>query len=166
MPDNQPTTTALCSYIACPTCGLLRLWPAACRYCQRRRRYFQYLRNPAATLEKNKAWAEANPEKAKEVKRKSYLKHLDKHKAKTKQWVLENAEQMAAIRTNWRIKNPNYSKEWAARNKDKINSYSHNRRARYVGRYTVEDIRNLWERQRGLCENCKVSLKSGYNGTI
>jgi 5-methylcytosine-specific restriction endonuclease McrA len=99
------------------------------------------------------------------TKRRYFERNRQVQRARNLKWVAENPDKMKSIRDAWRRCNPNYSRDWAQRNKDKINSYSHNRRARYVGRYTRTDLKAIGERQSWRCANpvCRVSLAEGFD---
>lgn len=136
-----------------------------CRACQKLLRQSYYQRHRERLLIQTADWQRRNPGKVVLIKRRYNKRHLKMRMARNLAWADAHPEQMKAIRDAWRKKNPTYSRDWAQRNKDKINSYSNNRRARYVGRYTAEDIRKIFARQQGRCANpsCLASIAGAFD---
>jgi hypothetical protein len=69
-------------------------------------------------------WRQRNPEKEKEIKRKSYLKNKDKINIKNKEWQKNNLEKFREYNRRFRKNNPErakeHSKKWREKNKEKI----------------------------------------------
>lgn len=135
---------------------------AACKACTRIGLKKHYALNREQRIRNAVQWAKANPEKRRAASRKWVKKNLIDHRENSRKWREANKEKMDAARVAWRVAHPEYYRQWASKNHDKVNSYGHNRRAKYVGRYTKADIFDLYNRQRGLCIGCRLSLRGGY----
>ncbi|MFH1741137.1 MAG: HNH endonuclease signature motif containing protein [bacterium] len=117
------------------------------------------MKHQSELIRKTTEWVKRNPEKASRNKRRWAALHPEKVVGRFAKWATENPEKMEAARMAWKAAHPNYGKQWAAANPNKINAYSHQRRAKYVGRYTDRDIADIRDRQRGKCGTCKANLK-------
>lgn len=149
---------------ACKRCTLaadkVRRFEKASEISAARRSRYALNRERIAKLRK------ANPpdrEKAKARNKRWEKENADKVKARKSNWRIENKAKMDAARAKWRSENPEYGKHWAARNLAKVNAYSHNRRAKYVGKYTEADVQALMEKQAGRCPACKKDIKLRYH---
>lgn len=96
-------------------------------------------------------------------------------------WRKNNREKLKEYHKEWSAKNPSskgkwarenrekrnaYIRQWARINKDKIKAHTAAMRAKRrsaPGKFTVSDIRVLFERQNGLCTICKCDISSGYH---
>lgn len=81
-----------------------------------------------------------------------------------------NVEKSAAYSRRWYEKNKDRLKakalQWAKDNKERCAAKARNRLAlasRSVGTHTADEIRALYERQRGRCAACRVDISSGYH---
>lgn len=86
-------------------------------------------------------------------------KNLDKAKAQNR-----------ARCSRWRELNPDESRaksrKWFSQNPDKRRLYEHHRRARKYesgGSFTLEQILNLFKKQKGRCAGCLCSIKDGWH---
>lgn len=129
-----------------------------------------------------RAWRAANPEKAREIKKRSdavrYARHKERIKAKARKYHNDNKELIAERRRKqnaadpsknrarvlaWQKANPDKArarhKRWYwsnPENKDKIRVHVIQRRARLrgiEGKFTIADIENLKIKQSGKCAN-------------
>ena len=132
------------------------------------------------------AWRASNPEKVKALNSASYSAHAelrsayraeyratypDKVKASSAEYNAKNRDKIKADSAAWRLSNPDRQKAnnaaWRAANPEKRAAHHRNRRARLNnadGTHNAEDVKDILERQRGLCANCHAKLfKSGRN---
>ena len=82
-------------------------------------------------------------------------KNRDRLNQATKEWKARNADMNKEALKNWRANNP-----------DRVAGHHRRRRARKQsagGAHTPEDVRLLYQRQRGKCFNCNARLASGYH---
>lgn len=104
-----------------------------------------YLDNRETTIKRAKIWAESNPEKRREIK---------------KRWNERNRDYFA----NWKRENPTWEKEWRKANPHKTRQYRHRRRALLKNtrseEYTLEQI---YIKDEGICQLCfvKVEISKG-----
>lgn len=132
-----------------------------------------------------RAWRAANKEKVRAANVAQYEKHKHKRLAENAAWRAANKERKKSCAKAWheanRTKNleiskaryhakkPEYqarAKEYRAANPEKFAAYNRNRKARLReagGSHTGDDVKRLYERQRGLCLLCGVSLADGYH---
>jgi 5-methylcytosine-specific restriction endonuclease McrA len=107
------------------------------------------------------------------------------NRASSAAWHAANPERMRAMRAAWQAANPEKVRAWnaawqaanpererashAARraaNPERERTYNANRRARKcaaLGRYTAEQVADLFAKQRCKCANCRKSLKKAYH---
>lgn len=99
-----------------------------------------------------------------------YEKNKELIKARSKQWAKDNVikhnENFKKWARSWRDKNREkirlLDKEFYVENKEKKKFYKHRRRAILRGlseNYSIQDIKDLWKEQNGLCYYCGVNLK-------
>ncbi len=103
-----------------------------------------YARNKAKVLEKVKSYAAKNKEKVREAKAKSYDAAKVARRIKIEDWQKRNPEKYKEIRR-------------AAT----LNRVA--RKALAPGKYSVKDIRKLYDGQNGKCPICEKSLLEGYH---
>ncbi len=117
-------------------------------------------------------WRRKNPEKVKAVNKRSYWKNRDKSLAKSAQWFADHPEEKKHLAKRWRDENPEKVKESAKKTRKKhrvkVNQRNRNRRALKAaapGKHTVDDVAQLFEKQKGKCAHpwCRKSLKGGYH---
>ena len=103
--------------------------------------------NPEATHAADRKWRTENPESMRKATRKYLSAHREYVREKKREWRLANLE---AARERER--------KWGASNPDKLRNQWSNRSARKrgaTGGYTLKDIADLFDRQRGKCAACK-----------
>jgi 5-methylcytosine-specific restriction endonuclease McrA len=109
------------------------------------------------SLARVKAWAAANPDKAKLAAAKRYRKNREKIAAKHAEWR----------QVNWQ-KHREMKKRWKTDNKKLVCLASRRRRAKKKGAegtFSKFDIDRIFEAQRGKCayfKVCRQSLRHGY----
>jgi 5-methylcytosine-specific restriction endonuclease McrA len=123
---------------------------------------------------KNKADYVANPERRREIAKRSYEKHIEKSRARNRKWREENSDKVSAYRMGpgrqkqkeWEKNNREflyeYHKEYRKNNKDRIYARVNHRRAlkkASPGQYTAEEANAILEAQRHRCANCKADLR-------
>jgi len=103
-----------------------------------------YARNRDRVIEKVKAYAFENKDRVKAAKAKRYDQTREARQAKIKEWQTKNPE----------------------KHRESVRAATLNRVARKAkapGKYTVKDIRRLYDEQNGKCPACDVSLLDGYH---
>lgn len=103
-----------------------------------------YQRNALVVKEKVKKYAKLNIETVKKTKEKYYQTNKNVIKVKVKQWKEKNKER---------------SKELSRASC--LNRVARKRNA--PGKYTVQDVRNLYDSQKGKCACCDLSILDGYH---
>lgn len=103
-----------------------------------------YLRNRSSILDKVKKYKENNPEKVKQGQALKYDKYKDR--------ILEDIKE-------WKSKNPERVKE--IMRVGCLNRIARKRNAE--GKHSIEDIRLMYDVQKGKCNFCKKSILEGYH---
>jgi 5-methylcytosine-specific restriction endonuclease McrA len=96
--------------------------------------------------------------------------NLEKVRARDLAYAAANREKARARIVAWRIANPERARASAASyhaaHPEKARAFHANRRARKraaEGRYTAEQVADLFAKQRGKCACCRKSLKAAYH---
>ena len=118
-----------------------------------------------------RAYINENKDSIAEYQRAYYSENKDSLTAKMREYSAVNADAIAENGRKYRQENQGKIAEkcqrWAAANQDKVTAKSRNRRAKIRnadGSHTAEDVKAIFESQRGLCANCTSKLiKSGKN---
>jgi hypothetical protein len=104
-----------------------------------------------------------------DCKQKWRAENADKSIAQSRRWRAENIQRAREKNNKWYANNTDraraYGKKWNAENPDKPRLYVNRRRAlklKAVGSHTAEQILDLFEKQKGMCINCRCSIKHGY----
>lgn len=105
----------------------------------------------AATI----AWKKAHPEYNRAKSLEDYRKHTEKRKAAMREWQQSNPEKIKVQRRIYVSKN----KEAIAAGKRSYKA----RKRNADGSHTGEDIKRLFNLQRGKCANCKKNISDGYD---
>ena len=108
--------------------------------------------NPETYRDRDREYRARNPDRVKEIRRRSYVKHIDKRR--------EGAR-------NYRSANPDSWRNYAAANPDKIRRQDHARRARKLaagGAFTATDLESVRAAQtdrkgRLICWRCGKPIK-------
>lgn len=137
---------------------------------------------------KAKQWADSNPEKVKENKKRYHQENAEHIRAKTKKWYRENTERARATikkhyqenkeayresNRRWVKANPDKNKEVQrsfterkpARRREISREYQHRRRAilnNTEGTYTADDVKRILDEQEGRCLYCGITLHDDY----
>jgi 5-methylcytosine-specific restriction endonuclease McrA len=142
---------------------------------ERLRNRLNYLANKELFKQKAKQWAEANPERRREIaresRRRNYQPGSDDEKrvasARASAWQRANREKVNAKNRSWRAANSDKARasreKWKLANRDKAHEIKQTRRARELGAF-VEVVNRItvYENGNGICGICKkpVSLSS------
>jgi len=81
-------------------------------------------------------------------------------------WAKADPERDAAKTRRWHAKNPGQMLRWRKANPEAAAAAKHRRRAREReadGSFTADEVKALFERQRGKCAGCSVVLRKGYH---
>lgn len=94
--------------------------------------------------------------------------HIDpiKRKATTDKYRFSNLDKCREASRLSKQKNPILGKEWAKSNKEKVTAYkalNRAKRKKAIGKYTGEQVSNLFTLQNGKCACCKSNLKKGFH---
>ncbi len=118
----------------------------------------------------NAEWKAANKEKVNATKRAWRATRPDIEKGQTTKWRAANTEHRRSYRAAWYEKNGDVERasnvEWYAAHPEARVAYQNNRRARKNsagGTHTAQDIKRLFDLQRGKCSCCKTSINGGYH---
>ena len=113
---------------------------------------------------------QANPERKKARSARSYQRHKEKRKAEARQYYEENREAQLAKRREWYVKNRKrmlvLGEAYYQANKERFFEWRDARRARLAnaeGRYTRQDVKDLYVEQDGRCAYCNCELNGTYH---
>lgn len=129
-------------------------------------------RNPLAANEAAKKWRLSHPEKVKELKAKfdKLPKYKEKQKARSKKHYENNKEKfLASVSAHYKANKERQrirSRAWKKRNPDNLVENRNKRRARLLraeGHFTEHEVRELFIKQNGKCNNCLniITLEKG-----
>lgn len=118
---------------------------------------------------KNHAWAYANPEKKAAIAKAWREANRENITKKQRAAYEANPKKVAAINLAWRESNTEryitYAKSYRKNNPEMMAAYQRKRRAikrKATGNHTAANIKEIFDKQSGLCANCRTSLfKSG-----
>jgi hypothetical protein len=120
----------------------------------------------AATL----AWRRKNPAKVAAQQARKYRKHIVKRKEWQKAYSAAHRDIILERVKKWIADNPERRKEIVRKwNRDHPESIRANvltriaRRQNADGRFTADNIRAIYQAQKGKCAYCRASLKDGYH---
>ena len=147
------------------------------------RRYYQ--RHKEQLAEKKKEYRAQNKEKVAETQKKYYERNKEELATNNKRWRQDNKEKLKKYKTEYYQKNKvDINKrvaKWRAEHKELHRARArrfheqnpesgkvsrHRRRARIAkagGRFTAEDIRNMYATQGAKCYYCSISIEDGYH---
>lgn len=141
-----------------------------CRKCHSIRSHEWYEKNKERRNQKAKDWQDANRDKVRMYKRKAYAANPQKERERNQRYRRENAEQVSIRRRAFyvrdRERDSEANKRWRKNNPERARSYVANRRARKLsapGRFTKQDIKQLFKSQKGRCWYCQKSIENGYH---
>ena len=110
-------------------------------------------------------WRLANNDHEAEYRREYRRNNAERIAAQKRDWWRRNAVRLLPIKRQWTADHPGYRKAWYAKNRDRVLQYIRTRRARRLGaegRFTVEQVNELFVRQKGKCAICRVSLQRRF----
>ena len=159
----------------CPRCkDCVRVYRENNREAIAARRKIYNQENAEKIAEQKKAWSSKNAEKLKAQKKAHYEKNraqvLDRQRNRRR----TKSEEIAAYQREYRAKNKERrletNRRWREKNKavlrEKQLKYLHDYRARKAGAegsHTIEEIRQMYEDQGGLCAYCETPLFGEFN---
>lgn len=114
------------------------------------------------------SWRAANRAKVREYEQKSRIKRQAKRREEWVRWAQRSKERLKDYQQANKVRAKIRSQRWRHENRDAVNAITHRRRARLrgaVGSYTPDDVRNLFDLQKGKCAHswCRSSLAKGYH---
>ena len=138
----------------CKVCGGTEVYKSgACAPCARKKAAICRAENRELCRQKNRAWIQANPEKAKNASLKWNANNKDKRAESRKKYHEQNPEKVRETQSAYRKRNPELFK-----------LYKHNRRSRESGgNLTVGIIGRLLVLQKGKCACCKQPLGADFH---
>lgn len=101
----------------------------------------------------------ANPERQREIKRRSYLKHREQVLEYSRRWTAEHPDHVRARNKKYRLENPELvalaMRRWQVANPERVREIEASRRARKLDAW-VEDVdrQAVYERDGGKCHIC------------
>lgn len=147
-----------------------------CKQCHKIWRRKDFLRNRKRQLQQAKIWSRNNPDKVREMQRRSRLRHRDKRNAACSRWRRRNPElsrliSLASYRKHaeprrensrkWYAKNRKWAtrraRKWKARNKARCVAYAYTRRMREKkngGNFTQTEWQLLCLKFANRCVRC------------
>lgn len=109
-------------------------------------------KNPEKCNEAVQSWRKRNPEKQREIIRRGSRKYMAKKRS-------ENPELSRMLVQQWRSDNADRFRELS-----RVYKASRRSKQKAGGKFTTEDIRELWKQQQGRCAFCLGKLKPrGYH---
>lgn len=112
--------------------------------------------------EGNKAWREKNREYLLEAKKRYAQENKEKVLAAKKRYYQENKERcLAASKRHHKENREHYrrlARKWREENRDKVRLNNRKRKEKIKnaeGHHTVDDIKDIYQRQNGVCPGCR-----------
>lgn len=118
-----------------------------------------YARNRERRVERARKYREENTGKVAESKASSYIKHREKNLKYAKGY----RKQYSDYQRIYRSTRVGYWREWQESHPDQRRANQHNYRVRKLGaegKYTEEDIKIIYDKQKGLCFYCGSTLEN------
>lgn len=118
------------------------------------------------SADRNKKWVAENPEYMTGYRQQYWRKNIEGLKAKQAVRAAKDRDRLLIKRRANAEELRRKIREWQKRNPDKSRLYAHRRRAQKraaSGDYTVEQIRDLLEKQKWKCASCFASLRERYH---
>lgn len=150
----------------CKSCGLEK--PLADFYTFKRDGV--YFKCKSCCIAYQREYQKTHPKKYKASQKKVRAKNGDKYKRQKREYYEANKEQILAYGKKWRADNRAYynakQEKWRKQNRDKTALWCRNRYARKMsaeGSHTVEEIRELFDKQKGRCAICGLVLNVKYH---
>lgn len=130
--------------------------------------------NRSVYNERARKWAKENPERVKEIQAQYRSKHdmaeysrqyRNNHLEKRKQIERDSArKRRKELGEKYRIRDRNYAKTEKARANDRVQGQIKRARKHSApGKFTKQDIQNIYQKQEGLCYWCKKDLNNIYH---
>jgi hypothetical protein len=121
-----------------------------------------YAANKEAATAATKRWQANNAERLRAYRE----ANKDRLAQASAAWAKANPERAAAKTRAWQARNPGSTQRWRKANPEAVAAIKHRRRAREReadGSFTADEVKALFERQRGKCVHCAKSLRNGYH---
>lgn len=138
--------------------------------------------NPEKARANNQRWHAANRHIANARRKNNAAENKKREHATWRAWYDRNKERKRATNVAWnrehvrarmrlwqkrnRLKVRAWNEEWKRANPEARTAHAQARRARAIGsggRYTAQDVRDIFRRQRGSCAYCRSRLVAGYH---
>lgn len=141
-----------------------------CRGCHRAITNEYHQNNKTRLNSKNKSWREENKEYRQEYLTRYETEHKEERKKKNSNYRANNREKVLLSYKSYRNSYPDRTKQankrWANNNPEKVREISNRKRLRLLmvgGRFTAEDIKNLYHQQNGQCFYCGIVVGKSYH---
>ena len=128
---------------------------AHCRSCHSELTRRWYKEHRSETLKRTGANQRAHRERSRRYALECRNRHREEYTANVREWRQKHPEVNAALKRAWNSRHP-----------EVVQSYVTNRRARLMnsgGTHSASDILNLYQKQNGLCANCRAALGRKYH---
>lgn len=139
-----------------------------CKSCSKKADKAYYIANQELIKNRTKEWATNHPEERQAEKARYRAKHKDRINAKGAEWYANNRESERIRCAEYHAKNPHVAKarelKWKASNPEATRTKDHRRRALKLnasGGYVADDVKILFNRQKGKCVVCKIDISKG-----
>ncbi|AEJ92131.1 HNH endonuclease [Mycobacterium phage Optimus] len=119
-----------------------------CKDCIKERAARHYAENRERLLRRNKEWAEANPEKAREVRRRSVQKNREQRKLYAREYRKRRPDITKAAERRWRENNPEAYRAYETR------KTARRRSAYQLADFAPEQLEARWNYYGGNCWMC------------
>lgn len=129
------------------------------------RRRQLYAANPEPVLSKNRERWAADPEAKQAANRRAYVKKREERIAKQKEYAEQRKEEIRSYQRAYRAEHREEHKARAkadyAANRERYIAHARNREIseRAAGRYTAEEVSEIFQMQKGKCAYCRADLK-------
>ena len=158
--------------------GLKRFFPGSrCRMGHLSERFTSSYNCIACHIITTAAYAKAHPEKGIARTRRyqeAYPERLlaarkankEKIAARSKAYKQANPDKIRADTRKWHAAHPEVVKNWRKANPEAYRAQVQTRHARMAnaeGRHTAEELKAMFQRQRGRCAYCSKSIRDGYH---
>lgn len=141
-----------------------------CRECAREYSRRWVRTNPDRRRSYYQGWREKNLERLKTKDAERYAANPARKKDQAVRWRLANSERKKLNHARWyrlnAVKVNVRSALWRKANPDKFRAALENRRAQLrdmIGKHTGEDIRRIYQEQKGRCKYCSIELLGTFH---
>ena len=117
-----------------------------------------YYANKEKSLQKNREWRTEHAEKHRENARDYYNANKESCIETRKVYYANNKEKMDAWHKQYEANNKEKRRAWRVANRELKRLLENNRRLKIVGVLSKGIVKNLMEKQNGLCNGCQIDL--------